>query len=217
MSSVVIPKEHSQDCQPWELLNLESGRQGGICTDHAAVSLPTIDQVSHIHDQARQEGYDLGLVEGRAEGLAEGRTEAAGEIERLRRIAETFQAEVAKADESISQDVLNLSLDLARAMLKTTLAMRPELILPIVREAINYLPGMKQPALLFLNPDDAVLVKSRLGDELTKAGWNIAEDEHLERGGCRAETPSNQIDASIPTRWQRLAAALGRESDWLAP
>jgi flagellar assembly protein FliH len=30
------------------------------------------------------------------------------------------------------------------------------------------------------------------------------------------ETANNQIDASVPTRWQRLLAALGKHSDWLA-
>jgi len=29
------------------------------------------------------------------------------------------------------------------------------------------------------------------------------------------ETVTNQIDATTTTRWQRIAAALGKESDWL--
>jgi flagellar assembly protein FliH len=31
------------------------------------------------------------------------------------------------------------------------------------------------------------------------------------------ETAHNQIDASLPTRWQRLTAAFGKPADWLAP
>jgi flagellar assembly protein FliH len=50
-----------------------------------------------------------------------------------------------------------------------------------------------------------------------KMGWKIADDRQLEPGSCRIETANNQIDASLPTRWQRLAASLGKESDWLAP
>lgn len=216
MSRVVIPRDRYQDCQPWELLNLESGREG-VITDHAAVSLPTIDQISQIHEQARQEGHALGRAEGHAEGLAEGREAAALMAEQLRLVAESFRAEVSRADEVISQDLLDLALDLARAMLKTALAIRPELVLPVVRETINYLPGVKQPALLFLHPEDLALIRDQLGNELEKSGWSIAEDSQLERGGCRVETPSNQIDASTPQRWQRLAAALGKNSDWLAP
>ena len=81
---------------------------------------------------------------------------------------------------------------------------------------MRYLPVLHPPALLFLNPDDHVLVKDKIGDELTKMGWLLTDDNQLEPGGCRVETANNQIDASLPTRWQRLLAALGKQSDWLA-
>ena len=81
---------------------------------------------------------------------------------------------------------------------------------------MRYLPALHQPALLFLNPDDAVLVRDRIGDELTKMGWQLADDAQIEHGSCRVETASNQIDASLTTRWQRLTAALSKQSDWLA-
>ncbi|MGH8429807.1 MAG: FliH/SctL family protein, partial [Solimonas sp.] len=51
----------------------------------------------------------------------------------------------------------------------------------------------------------------------SQSGWCVVEDAQMERGGCRVETATNQIDASVATRWQRIAAALGKESDWLAP
>ncbi|HEX8787220.1 MAG TPA: FliH/SctL family protein, partial [Telluria sp.] len=41
-------------------------------------------------------------------------------------------------------------------------------------------------------------------------------DEDMARGGCRVDTASNQIDAQIASRWQRLAHALGKDLDWLA-
>ncbi len=216
MSSVLIPKDREQDYQPWEMLDLESGRRG-VTTDHTVLSLPTIDQVTQIQEQARQEAFALGRAEGHAQGLAEGRAEIAREVARLGGIAEAFQSEMARADENISHEVLELALDLARAMLKTALNAHPEVILPIVREAISYLPGVQQAALLFLHPEDAALVRTKMGGELEKTGWIIAEDGSLERGGCRVETRSNQLDADVPSRWRRLAAALGKQSDWLAP
>ena len=111
--------------------------------------------------------------------------------------------------------MLSLALDLAKAMLKTSLAVRPELLLPVVSEAIRYLPTLHQPAVLFLHPDDALLVKEQMQEELTKAGWRVADDLHMQRGGCRVETASNQIDATIETRWHRLSEALGQSSGWL--
>ncbi|MBW8370581.1 MAG: flagellar assembly protein FliH [Thiobacillus sp.] len=198
--------------QPWEMTSFDTQLHPAKQAGHDAVVLPTIEQITAIQEQARQEGYHAG----RAEGLAAGREEAAREAARLRGLADTFSAEIGKADETISQQVLDLSIDLARALLKSALAIRPELVIPIVKEAVRYLPALHQPALLFLNPDDAVLVKNRIGDELIKMGWQLADDVQLEPGSCRVETASNQIDASLPTRWQRLTAALSKDSDWLA-
>ena len=149
--------------------------------------------------------------------LAEGREAAACEIARLQSLADTFSTEVSKADETISQQVLDLSVDLAHALLKSALTIQPELVIPIVKEAVRYLPALHQPAMLYLNPDDAVLVKAKIGDELTKMGWQIVDESQLEPGSCRVETASNQIDATLPTRWQRLTTALGKDSAWLVP
>ena len=211
MSNVISSLEQTA-FQPWEMTSFDAEPHPAKNAGRTAVVLPTIEQITAIQEQARQEGYHAG----HAEGLAAGREEAAREAARLRSLADTFSTEVGKADETISQQVLDLSIDLARALLKSALAIRPELVIPIVREAVRYLPALHQPALLFLNPDDAVLVRDRIGDELTKMGWQLADDAQLEHGSCRVETASNQIDASLTTRWQRLTAALSKQSDWLA-
>lgn len=212
MSSAVIRKEDPSSFQPWKLDNFELGGSSTAKQEMEGVKLPTIEQISNIEEQARKEGYDAG----HAEGLAEGRKLAAIETDRMRQLADVFATEVNQADEAISGQVLELSIDLARAMFKSALAVRPELIIPIVREAVRYLPVFSQPAMLYLSPDDVSVVQTGIGDELTKIGWQITGDPALEAGSCRVETPNNQIDASVPTRWKRLTAALGKESDWLA-
>lgn len=215
-SSSVIRLEDQPACQPWEITSFETNPSAVTAAEYGGVALPTIEQISEIEEQARQEGYGAGHAEGYAQGLAEGREAAAREASRLHSLASTFASEVGRADEAISQQILDLSLDLAHAMLKSALAIRPELVIPIVKEAVRYLPALHQPALLFLHPDDAGLVRERIGDELAKMGWQLADDVQLEPGSCRVETANNQIDASLPTRWQRLAAALGKDSNWLA-
>ena len=215
MSSVISTLEQP-DCKPWEMASFEGEPHSVKKSHHAGITLPTIEQISGIQEQARQEGYNAGHAEGLAQGYAEGQQQAALEATRLSKLANTFTAEIGKADETISQYVLDLSIDFAHALLKSALEIRPELVIPIVKEAVRYLPALHQPALLFLNPDDAVLVRARIGDELEKTGWQLTDDTQLGRGSCRVETASNQIDATLPTRWQRLAAALGKDSDWLA-
>jgi flagellar assembly protein FliH len=188
------------------------------------IPMPTVEEIEAIREAARQEGYAEGHAAGIAagrdagyqDGLDMGHAEAAAELTHLQNLATEFGHAVTAADEAISNDVLELALHLARNMVRTSFEVRPELILPVVREAIDYLPTLQQPALLVLHPEDALIVKSSIGHELDKTGWRVVEDDSLARGGCRVDTASNQIDAQIASRWQRLAQALGKNLDWLA-
>jgi flagellar assembly protein FliH len=190
----------------------------------AAIPLPTLEEIEAIHEAARQEGYAEGHAEGMAaghasgyqDGLDQGRAEAAHELTHLQDIAATFGKAVTEADETIAGDVLELALQLARGMVCTAFDVRPELIIPVVRQAVDYLPSLQQPALLVLNPEDALIIQGSIGPELEKSGWRIVQDGAIARGGCRVDTASNQIDAQIASRWQRLSQALGKDIDWLS-
>lgn len=218
MSDVLIPKEQQSPFQRWEMNSFGDNRPSTRAAAAAATSPKvTIEELAAIREEARAKGRAEGLEEGRATGLAQGQAEAAAQAQLLRQIAQQLGNEVAQADELIARDVMNLALDLCKAMLKTALPARPELVLPIISEAIRYLPSLQQPALLILNPADAQIVKTHMNDELNKAGWRLVEDPQVLRGGCRIDTASNQIDASMETRWQRLADALGANPEWLNP
>lgn len=229
--SSALPKKQQSAYQRWEMTSFDDDRPGAVKADRdvASASLESVatvaQQLASAREEARLEGRAAGLAEGfaagqaagRAAGLDEGRAQAAQEKIHLQQIAASFGSAVVQAEQRMAEELLDLALDLAKAMLKSALAVRPELVMPIVGEAVRYLPSLQQPALLFLHPDDASLVKDHMGNELSNAGWRLVEDAHLERGGCRVETASNQIDGSTATRWQRLAGALGKNADWLAP
>jgi flagellar assembly protein FliH len=187
---------------------------------HPAMQLPTAAELEALREGARAEGYEEGLQEGREAGRAEayeaGRADVAAEMESLRAIAATFSQAVTAADETIASDVLDLALHLARSMVRTALSVRPELIIPIVREAIDYLPVLQAPAILALNPEDIEIVRTALSDELDKGGWRVVADPQVGRGGCKVDTASNQIDAQAAARWARLTHALGKNVEWLA-
>ncbi|GAA4015127.1 flagellar assembly protein FliH [Actimicrobium antarcticum] len=216
MSDAIIPKERQSAYQRWEMDSFGDNRPSAK-PPAAPPPIPrvTIEEQAAIREAAHAKGYADGLAEGRAEGLQQGRAEGSAEMDHLRQIAVALGSEAARADELIATDVLQLALDLARTMMKTGLVVQPSLVLPIVAEAIRYLPTLQQPAILLLHPADALLVKEQMHDELDKAGWRVTEDPHLQRGGCRIETATNQIDATMETRWQRMAEALGHTEGWL--
>ena len=184
-----------------------------------APDYPTEEELAAIREEARQQGYDAGFKAGHDDGAAQALDEARAATEQalapLREIADNFSTALRDADQAISNEVLELALHLAKGMIKTALRVKPELILPIVREAIEYLPVLQQPALLILNPDDAAVVREGIAEELDKGGWRVIDDPTIERGGCKVDTASNQIDATVASRWQRLSLALGKDIDWV--
>ena len=215
------PKELQSAYQRWEMNSFGDDRPSVVAKRapevSAAPQAPSADMLAAATEEARLIGYDEGHAAGYADGLAIGRADAAVELEHLQSLAVTFGNALSQADETIANEVLELALHLAKSMFRSALEVKPELIVPVVREAINYLPVLQQPALLLLHPDDATVVREAIGEELDKGGWRVVEDPAIARGGCKIDTPSNQIDAQISARWQRLANALGKNMDWLGP
>ncbi|MBK4739304.1 flagellar assembly protein FliH [Noviherbaspirillum pedocola] len=223
--SNAIPKEQQTAYQRWEMASFgeppapepePEAEPPMPAVDVEALLAEAREQIAAARESARREGLAEGLAQGYQTGMEQGRAQALEENTLLQQLSVTFGAEISKAREQVAQDLLDLALDLSKAMLKHALTVRPELVLPVVSEAIGYLPTLQQPALLFLHPEDALLVRERMGAELSAAGWRVLDEAAMERGGCRVETASNQIDASASSRWQRIAQALGRESEWLA-
>jgi len=66
-----------------------------------------------------------------------------------------------------------------------------------------------------LNPLDAAIVEAQLADGLQSGGWRVVADASVAPGGCRIETGSGEIDATLSKRWERVIATLGVEHEWL--
>jgi flagellar assembly protein FliH len=177
--------------------------------------------------EGRAEGYDLGVAEGRArgyeEGLAEGRKaghakgleearkQGADEAARLRVLADATAVSLTALEEKTGQALLTLALDIARQVVRTTVATQTEALLTAVREVLHMNPTAGAPLRLWLHPLDLELVRLHLAEELKSGPWRVLADESITRGGCRAETSLGEIDATLETRWRRVAASLGRD------
>lgn len=235
----VIPKKDTASVQRWKLDNLDKPKpqnppepsqvdQPDKVSESPAntepekqptPALPTAEQINHVYQQAQEDGYSAGFQAGRAAGYQEGKqaadSETKNEIKRIQLILAELDQELHQIDQDVAQDLLTLALDLAKTMIKNALQIQPELVLPIVREAIGQLPHAAQHPRLFLHPDDALLVSHHLNDELSQADWKICQDEKIERGGCRIEASGSEVDGSLSTRWQQVLAKLGQENNWL--
>lgn len=187
----VISKEDMTPFQRWKLDSLDSPNTKETSTSsqsdtpdqkanpHANTSpekqspltSPIEEQVEHVFQQAQKEGYAAGFQAGRSAGYQEGKhaaeTEKKDEVKRIHAILTELDRELHQIDQQVAQDLLTLALNLSKKMITETLKIRPELVLPIVHEAIRQLPHATQHPRLFLHPDDAKLVSSHLNEELS--------------------------------------------------
>jgi len=214
MSSTLLPKEQQTPYQRWEMSALPAGNVAQFKKTERASSPKVSEGLAQILENARKEAYDKGLHEGYLAGMEKGREATELSKQRFLILTASLQEALRQAEENIANDMLELALDIAKAMLKTTLLVDSEKVLPIVKEAIRYLPCAQQPARIMLHPEDVKMVRLHLGEALAKDGWHIEEDGLVERGGCLVETASNQIDASNATRWKRINEALGQSGEW---
>ena len=122
--------------------------------------------------------------------------------------AEAFEGDIADA-------LLSLSLTLARQMVREAIAVRPELLLPVVRDALSALVANVKDNVLRLHPSDLDLVRRHLADDLARGGWRLVADESIEAGGCRIDASNGSVDATLAERWSQALAMLGRNDQWL--
>lgn len=168
-------------------------------------------------EKGYREGLAKGYAEGHQQGLTAGQKEGKETSARLVEIAKNFRQQLQQVEEQMAHDILDLAMDIAKAVLKTALPVHPELLSALVSEIIHEAYAERSSARLYLNPADADWVRQELAEPLADLDWHIVAHADIEQGGCLIETDATQIDASLPTRWQRVALALGRDSQWLAP
>ena len=210
MSDAVLPKEKIQNYKPYEMPEFSMAGIGSpsqsssFLRQNSArrqdIILPTAAQLQDIQNQARDEGYQTAYAEG---------------SQRMAALLDSLQKSLQQVDENIVQDLLNMSLEIARQMTRLIIKENPETLFNIIREAIASLPHFTQGARLLLHPEDAARVREGMGEQLAHSGWKIHEDISLTPGGVLLETIHSQIDATLENRWQRIVAVIGQDSSWI--
>lgn len=236
--SRIIPKEQLASYQRWQIGSFDKPAEpsapaineppGSPSTQAAAepgqldagtlvdIPFPTADDLARINDAARTEGYQAGYEEGLAAGQAEFDARTAEQTAQFSTIIGNLQVSLAHLDQEVSDQLLDLALEIASQVLRNTLKVERERLLPTIREALAELPLHHGTISLHLNPLDAEALSATLRDQLTHTGAHIIPDMAVAEGGCLVRAGSSEIDASIETRWRRVLEAIGIEpTQWL--
>jgi flagellar assembly protein FliH len=217
-----VPKEKLTAYQRWELAAFDEPEPAPAPAAKAAPAaataaeqgeqtplvLPTAADIERMHVEAHQQGY--------AAGYEEGITKARAAATRIDAVMSGLQRSLKDLDQHVAEQLLATAVEIANQMLRQSLRVKPELLLPVVREAVAALHQHLGHPALFAHPGDAALIRSQLGDQLAHNNWRIIEDATLTPGGCRVELGASEVDATLETRWRRVIESIGISQEWLA-
>ena len=187
-------------------------RKKGESVVEESPGLLTAAQLDQIQKAAHDEGFEQGRKEGQAyghrEGLEEGRAATAVKIERLDELLLALDKPFEQLDQQVENEIVTLVISMVRQLIRREVKLDPGQIVGVVREALGILPISARNIRVVLHPEDAELVRQAytLGDHDQK--WQIIEDPVIQRGGCRIQTDTSQIDATLDSRLSSLIAPL---------
>lgn len=181
--------------------------------DPDAVPQLTAEEIQAVIDKAYAEGHDSGFKDGYSKGKSLAHSENADEKRALETLADAFSAAIAAKNTEICDDVLNLSLAIAKSMIQSEIKINPNVIKVIIGQATKKFLDASELKLT-VHPEDAVIVRQYLQGELSAMQWQVLENAEIDRGGCVVETAQNAIDASNEVRWKAITESLGKNLDW---
>lgn len=166
-------------------------------------------QFKNEAEKGRELGRQRGLQEGREAGAEEARQQFAGELARVRGIADKLQAALDGGMQGLEQMAVAIAFEAVTKILGAQAA-TPEGILALVRQAALQQTS-RDGVLVRLNAADlsALRAAGALEAELPSGGkveW--LADQSVEMGGCIVEAAGGELDARLETQVDALRAAL---------
>ncbi|MFM8768182.1 MAG: flagellar assembly protein FliH, partial [Rubrivivax sp.] len=153
-----------------------------------------------------EEGYRDGLVA--LEGFK--KSHSAQVSAQVGQLVQSFDAQWTQLEARMAESVARSAVLLARQVLRSELAVQPELVGDVAREAVNAVMMSARQIVVRVHPDDLALVAQGAEDALKARGARLEPDASIQRGGCQVESDAGSIDATLQARWERAAQSMGQ-------
>lgn len=157
------------------------------------------EEASSIRENAVQEGYKLGIEQ------------AQHDIEQLKNSLGNFINSKQEVFEYIAPDILEISIDIARKIIKKEIEQDPEIILGNILDVLNTISRDDTKVSIKVNPTQVVIAKANLPEMMSSLGVeakiNIISDDTIELGGCVLYTNNGIVDSTIETQLEIIKEA----------
>lgn len=161
------------------------------------------EEAMTIRESAAKEGYDNGIAQ------------AEDDIAKLRSQIINFAGAQQAVFDAIAPEILAISIDIAKKIIKTEVQQNPDLIIANIQQCLNELSKEETKVMLKLNPADVPNVKQKIPTMLENAGLDvkimIVPDASMTQGGGIIQTTNGIIDVTIDTQVDIITKALRSE------
>lgn len=218
-----IPGEELQGARSWNFDNLGgAAAPSPFAPAKAAAPAPApvepppppAPDLQELLHAARQSGYQDGYRDGMAALDAFKHSFAQQISAQVGQLVKNFDAEMKALEGDMAQSVARIAVELARQVVRSELAQRPELIARVAHDAVEALQLSARHVRVRVHPDDYPLVQDGAGNEMRAREAQLVPDPEVPRGGVRVDADVASVDATIATRWQQAMASIGQQSIW---
>lgn len=158
------------------------------------------EEADSIREAAAKEGYQQGL------------DSAKDDIEKVKEAINVFYGAKQEVFDEISPDILEISIDIAKKIIKKELSQDQSIILDNIKEILKTLSREETKIMLTVNPTQVDMLKQEVPSAVEAAGLEakvmIIPDESIMEGGCLVTTTNGVIDAKIETQLSIISKAL---------
>jgi len=222
LHSRFIPREEIDAVAAWSFSSMDAGQTAPApLAEPEPEPQPPID-LELMLQEARQQAYAEGFQHGHDAGSQETRDALEAVIRRsaeetavrMGQLLHSMGDQLIAAEQHIARQILELSCDIARQVVRQELKVNTRHLRAVIGEALEQMVEDGLPATVRMNPEDLALMKGALLETLGENAPELVADPDISPGGCLIQSPSSVVDATIEKRWARAVGNLGLSLDW---
>jgi flagellar assembly protein FliH len=209
VSSRISQSDESSGVEPLIWRQMHTAGPAGLGVDSEVQPDPKerMAQLQQQYEQRAREAHAAGVKEGEAAGRQRATAELQQAIDRLARCIEEIGGLRGRLRAEAESDLIQLSLAIARRVLRRELAIDPEALHGLVLGALEKLQG-QEISRVRVHPAHVALVTESLRQNTASAQVEVIADPSRAVGTVIFETRHGNLDASVDSQLQEIERGL---------
>ncbi|WP_028024778.1 flagellar assembly protein FliH [Enterovibrio calviensis] len=159
------------------------------------------------YEEGKLSGFEKGKEEGYQQGLSDGQQLIENRCQHLDAMLEKLAFPLVQVDHQVQQQVVDMVVHLAKAVIQTEVTTNPQIILNTLREAVNALPMAGRQITIYLQPEDLDVVMNAYSEaSLRDREWRLIAEPALNRGDIQVACGDSMVDYRMEDRTKQILA-----------